>query len=117
VRVKIGRVERQHVRRQLEILDGRAGDFDLRILQLLLFDLRRQTVKRLPGKRRSRQARYPRYRRFQKGRQMALGRWRTGPLYGHGKHHLPHCRTIRRSPQTTRLIDEPDQVQLLGDPY
>src|SRR5471030_2614742 len=48
VRVKIGRVERQHVRRQLEMLDGRAGDLDLRILQLLISDLRSQSVKRLP---------------------------------------------------------------------
>src|SRR5471030_1502433 len=68
VRVKIGRVERQHVRRQLEMLDGRAGDLDLRILQLLISDLRSQSVKRLASKRRGWQAGYPWYRRFQKSR-------------------------------------------------
>src|SRR6266404_5386246 len=116
VRIKIGRVERQHVRRQLEMLDGRAGDLDLRTLQLLIGDLRGQSVKRLSGKCSGWQARYPRYRRFQKSRQMALGGWRTGSLYCHGEHHLTNRRTVSRFPQTTRLIDELDKVQLLCDP-
>src|ERR1017187_8271078 len=61
--VKIGRVERQHVRRQLEMLDRRAGDLNLPFLQLLVADLRRQSVKRLAGKRRGWQAGYSRHRR------------------------------------------------------
>src|SRR5476651_946639 len=116
VRVKIGRVERQHVRRQLEMLDGRAGDLDLRILQLLISDLRSQSVKRLASKRRGWQAGYPWYRRFQKSRQMAFRRRRTGSLHCHGEHHLTHRRTVSRFPQTTGFIDEPDQTQLLSDP-
>src|SRR5471032_2990857 len=103
VRVKIGRVERQHVRRQLEMLDGRAGDLDLRILQLLISDLRSQSVKRLASKRRGWQAGYPWYRRFQKSRQMAFRRRRTGSLHCHGEHHLTHRRTVSRFPQTTGL--------------
>jgi hypothetical protein len=98
------------------MLDGRAGDLDLRILQLFLSDLRGQSVKRLAGKRRGWQARYPRHQRFQKGRQMALGRRRTSSLYGHGEHHFTNRRTVSRFPQTTGLIDELNQVQLLGDP-
>jgi hypothetical protein len=60
VGVEVGRVERQHVRRQREAPDGRAGDLDLRLLQLLLGDLGGQPVERLPGEGRGRQARYPR---------------------------------------------------------
>ena len=56
VRVKVGRVERQHVRRQLEMADGRAGDLDLRILQLRIGHLRGQSMKRLSAKRSGRQA-------------------------------------------------------------
>src|SRR5471030_2350104 len=116
VRVKIGRVERQHVRRQLEMLDGRAGDLDLRILQLLISDLRSQSVKRLASKRRGWQAGYPWYRQFQKSRQMAFRHRRTGSLHCHGEHHLTHRRTVSRFPQTTGFIDEPDQIQLLRVP-
>jgi hypothetical protein len=116
VRIEIGRIERQHVRRQLKMLDGRAGDLDLRILQLLIGDLRRQSVKRLAGKRRGGEAGHPRYRRFQKGRQMAFGGRCTGSLYCHGEDHLTDRGTVSRLTQTTRLIDEPDQVQLLSDP-
>ena len=54
VRIKIGCVERQHIRRQLEVPDNRAGDLHLRFLQLLIVDLCGQPVKRLPGERRGR---------------------------------------------------------------
>jgi hypothetical protein len=93
VRVKVGGIERQHVGRQFEVPDGRAGDLDLRLLQVLISDLRGQPVKRLPGESRGRQARHPRYTRFQKDRQMAFGGRRTSTLYRHGEHHLAHGRT------------------------
>ena len=54
IRVKVGGVEGQHIRRQLETPDSRAGDLDLRSLQLLIGDLRGQPVKRLPRERRGR---------------------------------------------------------------
>src|SRR5258708_702077 len=101
VRVEIGRVERQHVRRQLEMLDGGASDLDLRILQLFIRDLRGQSVKRLAGKRGRWEAGYPRYDRFHKGGQMAFGRRRTGTLDCHGQHHLTNGWPVSRFPQTT----------------
>ena len=58
MRVKVGRVERQHVRRQLEAPNDRAGDLDLRLLQLFIRDLGGQSMKRLPGKPGGRQARH-----------------------------------------------------------
>jgi hypothetical protein len=39
IRVKVGRVERQHVRRHLEAPDYGAGDLDLGLLQLFVGDL------------------------------------------------------------------------------
>jgi hypothetical protein len=48
---------------------------------------------------------------------MAFAPWRTGPLHRYGEHHLAYRRTIGGTGYATRLIDELDQVQLLGDPY
>jgi hypothetical protein len=47
---------------------------------------------------------------------MAFGSWRTSSLYRYGENHLANRRTVSRSSQTAGLINEPDQVQLLGDP-
>jgi hypothetical protein len=117
MRVKVGRVERQHIRRQLEAPNYRAGDLDLRPLQLLLRDLGGQSVKRLPGERGGRQARHAWNARFQKRSKMALARRLTGSLYRNGEHHLANRRTTPRSFQATGLINELDQIQLLSDPY
>ena len=48
---------------------------------------------------------------------MAFGRWRTGPLHRYGEQHLADRRAVGRTCETTGLIDELDQVQLLGDPH
>src|SRR5258708_5803173 len=47
---------------------------------------------------------------------MALGPRRTGPLNRHGDDHLTDRRAILGSLLTTRPINEPDQIQLLGNP-
>lgn len=48
---------------------------------------------------------------------MAFRRRRTGPLYRHGKNHLAHSRRLLGQVQRTGLINEFDQVQLLGNPH
>src|ERR1039458_6360709 len=48
---------------------------------------------------------------------MALGCWRTGSLNSHGEHHFANRRAAARGLQTTGLINESDQIQLLSDPY
>ncbi len=48
---------------------------------------------------------------------MALGRRLTRALYRHRQHHLTHRGPVSRSLYATRLVDEFDQVQLLGDPH
>src|ERR1019366_8406943 len=53
----------------------------------------------------------------QKGSKMALGCWRTGSLNSHGEHHFANRRAAARGLQTTGLINESDQIQLLSDPY
>jgi len=63
-----------------------------------------------------RQARDPRQTRFQKSRQMAPGARRTGPLYRYGHDQLADRRAILGALPTTSPIDEPDQIQLLGNP-
>ncbi len=117
MRVKVRRVERQHIRRQLEAPDDGASDVDLCLLQMCIRHLGGKPVKRLPGKRGSWQTRHARNTRFQKGGQMAFGPWRTGSLHRYGEHHLANRRTAARRLQTTGLIDEFDQVQLLSDPH
>src|SRR5260370_37836645 len=45
---------------------------------------------------------------------MAFRRRGTRPLYGYGEHHLADRRAFGWPSQTTGLIDELDQIQLLG---
>jgi hypothetical protein len=47
---------------------------------------------------------------------MALGPGRTGPLNCYGNNHLADCRTVLGSLLTTCPINEPDQIQLFGNP-
>ena len=42
---------------------------------------------------------------------------RTGPLNSHGNGHLTDCRAILGCLLTARPINEPNQIQLLGNPY
>ena len=117
VRVKVRRIERQHVRRQLEPPHRRPRQFDLRPLQVLVRDLRRQAMKSLPAKRRGGQAGHPRHTGFQEGRQMTLRRGLTGALHGYRQYHFPDRGAAGRSLHPARSVDHPDQVQLLGDPH
>ena len=48
---------------------------------------------------------------------MSLAGWRASSLHRYGKYHLANRRTINRPLQAARLIDELDQVELLGDPH
>jgi hypothetical protein len=42
---------------------------------------------------------------------------RTGPLNSHGNDHLTDRRAIRGCLLAARPINEPNQIQLLGNPY
>ena len=48
---------------------------------------------------------------------MGFAGGRTRPLHRYGKHHLSDAGASSRRLQPTCLIDESDQVQLLGDPH
>jgi hypothetical protein len=48
---------------------------------------------------------------------MTLRRRRTGPLNRYGENHLAHRRPVGGCTQRTSLINELNQIQLLGDPY
>ena len=115
--VKVGSVERQHIGRQLKPPYHRSCNLDLSPLQLLITDPCRLPVKRLPGECGGRQAGDAWQARFEKSCQMAFGRRRTGTLYRHGEDHFAYRRPPRGYPRRTRLIDEPDQIELLGNPY
>jgi hypothetical protein len=117
VRVEVGGIERQHIRRKLEPPHRRPREGHLRRLQLLLGHLLRQPVKRLPAERLIRQAREPRDAAAKKVSQVAL---RPGPacaLDRHGQHHLPHRRPLLGPKAAAGAIDVLDEVQLLGDPH
>jgi len=116
VRVEVGGVECQHVGRQLEALDGGAGNGDLGILQLRRRDPSGQPVKGLPGEGRSRQAGGPRHTGFQEFRQVAFRRRGTRALDGNREHHLADRRTGAPRHRSAGPIDELDQVELLGHP-
>jgi hypothetical protein len=116
VSIEIGGIKSQHIGRQLKALDRRAGDRDLGLLQIDIGDLSGQSMKSLARECRRRQTRHARQTALQKTMQMTLGGGPAGPLEGHPEHHFPNRRPAPRSWQAARLVDEFDQVELLGEP-
>ena len=117
MRVKVGRVERQHVGRQLEAPNDRTGDLNLRLLQLCIRDLGGQAVKRLPGELEGWQTRHARGTHDSR----KAARWHlpvgTQACCTATASTISTRRTALRGLQTTGLINKLDQIQLLSDPH
>src|SRR5216110_323452 len=88
MRVEVRRVERKHVRRQLERLHRSAREIDLCDVDLIRSYPGREAVERLTTEGTCWEARDSCERSIQKLREVSLGPWRGGPLHGNREHHL-----------------------------
>jgi len=114
--IEVRRVEREHVRREFEARDGRFSDGNLRLLQLFIRHLLRNTMEGLSGERRAWQARYTRQTAVKKFPQFTLGARCAGALDCHRDRYLAHRRTVLGANPAACPVDLADQVELLGNP-
>jgi hypothetical protein len=116
VRVEVGGVEREDIRRQLEPARRRPRHRQLRLLQVPVGHLPGRPIKRVACEGRRRQARHPGHTALQKPGKVALGRRRARALDGDRDHDLAHRRPAHRPWQPAGRIDGPHQVELLRHP-
>ena len=116
VRVEIGRVEGQHIRRESESRNGRLGNRHLCLFQSLLVNLLGYPMKRLTAEGRARQTRQARHAGIQKVAQVTFGSRRAGSLNGHRDSQLANGRTVFRPKVAAGPINMRNEFQLLGDP-
>src|SRR6266571_2309613 len=115
VRVEVRRVERQHIRRQFEVLHRSTRDLDLRGVDLRRGNTGCEPVERLATEGTCWKARDSRQRPIQKFRKVPLGPRNGGTLHGNREHYLAD-RRARLARASARAIDDANQIELFGDP-
>src|SRR3990170_3787646 len=116
VGVEVRRVESKHVRSEIEPGHRRLRDSDLRLLQIVISDLLRYAMKRLPAKGRARQTRQACHTRVKKLCQIALRSRLARPLDSYRHRQLAHRWALLGTKIAASTVDVGNQIQLLGDP-